>query len=105
MSAESERLEAEEVSSAERPFIPDSLPVLPLRDTVLFPNSFMPLAVAREGVVRLIDEVDRPAAGRSRSSRSATPPLEEPTRNRPLRRWGRPPTSTRCSSCRTAAFA
>ena len=48
MSAESERLEAEEVSSTERPFIPDSLPVLPLRDTVLFPNSFMPLAVARE---------------------------------------------------------
>ena len=56
MSAESERLEAEEVSSTERPFIPDSLPVLPLRDTVLFPNSFMPLAVAREASVRLIDE-------------------------------------------------
>jgi ATP-dependent Lon protease len=30
--------------------------VLPLRDTVLFPNSFMPLAVARESSVRLIDE-------------------------------------------------
>ena len=27
--------------------IPAELPVLPLRDTVLFPNSFMPLAVAR----------------------------------------------------------
>ena len=27
-----------------------------LRDTVLFPNSFMPLAVAREASVRLIDE-------------------------------------------------
>jgi ATP-dependent Lon protease len=56
MSAETDRLEAEEVSSTERPFIPDSLPVLPLRDTVLFPNSFMPLAVAREASVRLIDE-------------------------------------------------
>jgi len=56
MSAEPERLEAEEVSSTERPFIPDTLPVLPLRDTVLFPNSFMPLAVAREASVRLIDE-------------------------------------------------
>jgi ATP-dependent Lon protease len=56
MSAESERLEAEEVSSTERPSIPDNLPVLPLRDTVLFPNSFMPLAVAREASVRLIDE-------------------------------------------------
>ena len=27
--------------------LPGELPVLPLRDTVLFPNSFMPLAVAR----------------------------------------------------------
>jgi ATP-dependent Lon protease len=36
--------------------LPAELPVLPLRDTVLFPNSFMPLAVARESSVRLIDE-------------------------------------------------
>ena len=36
--------------------IPAELPILPLRDTVLFPNSFMPLAVAREASVRLIDE-------------------------------------------------
>ncbi|HXG87073.1 MAG TPA: endopeptidase La [Vicinamibacterales bacterium] len=36
--------------------LPGELPVLPLRDTVLFPNSFMPLAVARESSVRLIDE-------------------------------------------------
>jgi ATP-dependent Lon protease len=35
--------------------IPPELPVLPLRDTVLFPNSFMPLAVAREAR-SLIDE-------------------------------------------------
>ncbi len=38
------------------PSIPPELPVLPLRDTVLFPNSFMPLAVARESSVRLIDD-------------------------------------------------
>jgi ATP-dependent Lon protease len=44
-------------ASAERPVaLPPDLPVLPLRDTVLFPNSFMPLAVAREASVRLIDE-------------------------------------------------
>ena len=43
--------------SDERPIdIPEELPILPLRDTVLFPNSFMPLAVARESSVRLIDE-------------------------------------------------
>jgi ATP-dependent Lon protease len=39
------------------PSIPPELPILPLRDTVLFPNSFMPLAVARESSVRLIDDV------------------------------------------------
>ncbi len=38
------------------PALPEEIPVLPLRDTVLFPNSFMPLAVARESSVRLIDE-------------------------------------------------
>ncbi len=36
--------------------LPSELPVLPLRDTVLFPNSFMPLAVARESSVQLIEE-------------------------------------------------
>jgi ATP-dependent Lon protease len=44
---------------AERSFqIPSELPVLPLRDTVLFPNSFMPLAVAREASVRLVEEAN-----------------------------------------------
>jgi ATP-dependent Lon protease len=36
--------------------VPPELPILPLRDTVLFPNSYMPLAVARESSVQLIDE-------------------------------------------------
>ncbi|HEY8537077.1 MAG TPA: endopeptidase La, partial [Vicinamibacterales bacterium] len=49
--------EPESSSTEERgQTIPSELPVLPLRDTVLFPNSFMPLAVARESSVRLIDE-------------------------------------------------
>src|SRR5215467_12728883 len=44
-------------SAGERSYtVPAEVPVLPLRDTVLFPNSFMPLAVARESSVRLIDE-------------------------------------------------
>src|SRR5215204_7528868 len=45
-----------DAESTEKLSIPAELPVLPLRDTVLFPNSFMPLAVAREASVRLIDE-------------------------------------------------
>ena len=41
----------------DRPYVvPPELLVMPLRDTVLFPNSFMPLAVARESSVKLIDE-------------------------------------------------
>jgi ATP-dependent Lon protease len=36
--------------------VPPEIPALPLRDTVLFPNSFMPLAVARESSVKLIDD-------------------------------------------------
>jgi ATP-dependent Lon protease len=57
MSDHTERLDVEDVSTGDRPFIlPSELPVLPLRDTVLFPNSFMPLAVAREASVRLIDD-------------------------------------------------
>ncbi len=44
-------------AGADRPAsVPSQLPVLPLRDTVLFPNSFMPLAVARESSIRLIDQ-------------------------------------------------
>jgi ATP-dependent Lon protease len=54
---QAERLDEELLISGDRPLtIPGELPVLPLRDTVLFPNSFMPLAVAREASVRLIDE-------------------------------------------------
>jgi ATP-dependent Lon protease len=53
---------AEAASETERPQVPPELPVLPLRDTVLFPNSFMPLAVAREASVRLVDEAN--TAGR-----------------------------------------
>jgi ATP-dependent Lon protease len=57
MSDRDETLDLEELLPADRPpAIPDELPILPLRDTVLFPNSFMPLAVARESSVRLIDD-------------------------------------------------
>jgi ATP-dependent Lon protease len=57
MSERDDSLDLEELSTGDRPIaVPDELPILPLRDTVLFPNSFMPLAVARESSVRLIDE-------------------------------------------------
>jgi len=57
MSDQDEPIVVDDGSMGDRPLvIPADLPVLPLRDTVLFPNSFMPLAVAREASVRLIDE-------------------------------------------------
>src|SRR5215216_224861 len=57
MSERDDTLDLEELTAGDRPIaVPDELPILPLRDTVLFPNSFMPLAVARESSVKLIDE-------------------------------------------------
>jgi ATP-dependent Lon protease len=57
MSDHTEDIRPEDVSIGDRPLaIPAELPILPLRDTVLFPNSFMPLAVARESSVKLIDD-------------------------------------------------
>ena len=68
----------DDLASGEPVTIPQELPILPLRDTVLFPNSFMPLAVARESSVRLID--DAIAGGKMIAvftQRDAT--VEEPT--------------------------
>src|SRR5881296_3973892 len=57
MSDQLEHVGPGDTTNGDRPLsIPSELPVLPLRDTVLFPNSFMPLAVARESSVRLIDD-------------------------------------------------
>ena len=56
MTDERELLDSEDADAEQPVSIPPELPVLPLRDTVLFPNSFMPLAVARESSVRLIEE-------------------------------------------------
>ncbi|HEX2173590.1 MAG TPA: LON peptidase substrate-binding domain-containing protein, partial [Dehalococcoidia bacterium] len=43
----------------QEPTIPDVLPVLPLRETVVFPLAVVPLAVGQERSVRLIDDVMR----------------------------------------------
>jgi len=49
MSDHVEDLKTEDNPVTERPLsLPAELPILPLRDTVLFPNSFMPLAGAGE---------------------------------------------------------
>ena len=53
MTRDDERLDIGDAPAEHPASIPSELPVLPLRDTVLFPNSFLPLAVARESSVRL----------------------------------------------------
>jgi ATP-dependent Lon protease len=42
---------------AVRAELPDALPILPLRDTVPFPNTLTPLAVGQERSVRLVNDV------------------------------------------------
>jgi len=37
--------------------LPDTLPVLPLRDSVAFPDTVMPLAVGQERSIKLVDDV------------------------------------------------
>src|SRR5438552_3472538 len=39
--------------------IPEQLPILPVRDAVIFPNAVIPLTVGRESSVRLINEVQQ----------------------------------------------
>ena len=40
-----------------RPSLPEALPVLPLRDSVAFPETLMPLAVGQERSVQLVNDV------------------------------------------------
>jgi len=49
-------LDAESAIRANQP-LPDALPVLPLRDTVTFPDTVMPLAVGQERSVKLVNDV------------------------------------------------
>ncbi|HEY2333538.1 MAG TPA: endopeptidase La [Solirubrobacterales bacterium] len=49
-------LDAEDAIRATEP-LPDALPVLPLRETVTFPETLTPLAVGQERSIKLIDDV------------------------------------------------
>ncbi len=49
-------LDAEELIRAGAP-LPDALPVLPLRDSVTFPDSLTPLAVGQERSIQLVNDV------------------------------------------------
>jgi ATP-dependent Lon protease len=48
--------EALEAAAEERPEIPDVLPVLPLKDTVLFPFIIVPLSITNEASAQAVDQ-------------------------------------------------
>ena len=48
--------DAEDAIRADEP-LPDALPVLPLRETVTFPETLTPLAVGQERSIKLVDDV------------------------------------------------
>ena len=63
-------------SDEDRLSIPDELPVLPLKDTVIYPFAVQPLAVAFESVdARLLDAAAVLGAGRWRTFREIILPL------------------------------
>src|SRR5512138_973294 len=51
--------EEPQVEAGQRVKIPDTLPVLPLRSTIVFPLAVVPLAVGRERSVKLVNDVMR----------------------------------------------
>ena len=69
--------------------LPSELPVLPLKDTVVFPDSVLPLAIGQERSVRLVEDVVSGnrlialVASKDRGDRAAR-------LGRPLRRSARP---------------
>jgi ATP-dependent Lon protease len=51
------RFSAEEIARAEQLELPDALPVLPLKETVVLPGTMTPLAIGQERSLALIDDV------------------------------------------------
>jgi ATP-dependent Lon protease len=50
-------LEFAETQGTQVDEIPAELPVLPLKETVVFPDSMSPLAIGQERSIRLVDDV------------------------------------------------
>ena len=55
--AQDEPVEPETIDPEPEDAVPDVLPVLPLKETVVFPDAVAPLAIGEERSIRLIDEV------------------------------------------------
>ena len=107
MSEQTDEIKAE---SAEQE-IPGTLPVLPLRDTVVYPDTMIPLTIGQERSIKLIDDVL--ASNRllvlvtSKDAEIETPgPDAAATTSAPSAwrtRWSSCPTTRCASSCRACA--
>jgi len=49
-------LKSRDAAAEETPRLPDILPVLPLKDAVLYPYIIVPLSIGRESSIRAVDE-------------------------------------------------
>ena len=69
--------------------IPSTLPVLPLKETVIFPQSVTPLAIGQERSIKLVDDVvagePRARALTSRTTRPSSRGGTTSTRSAPRR--------------------
>src|SRR5258708_27237779 len=52
------RLRFEDIMAEKKISVPDVLPVLPVRDTVLFPGAVLPLTVGRESSLALVNSLE-----------------------------------------------
>ena len=50
-------VDGEPAEAGVNPPLPDALPVLPLRDSVAFPDTMLPLAIGQERSIKLVDDV------------------------------------------------
>ena len=66
--------------------MPDALPILPLRDAVVFPLTAVPLAVGQPSSIRLVDDVMR--GNRLIALLAQRDPAAEPSRAEDLHRTG-----------------
>ena len=85
----------EQVASHAKPGYSDALPVLPLRDIVVFPHMIVPLFVGREKSIKALEEVMREdkrillVAQRNAAD-------DDPARRRALSKSARLPRSCSC---------
>ncbi|MCG9880930.1 MAG: endopeptidase La [Bacteroidia bacterium] len=61
--------------------LPDSLPILPLRNTVLFPGTVMPITVARDKSIQLLREANKTKDKLVGVVTQTSPDVEEPEGN------------------------